>query len=61
VDDTDMIEAVRLVADTLGLLLEPAGAAGVAAIRRHDIPGERLSAILTGHGLPPNLVGRVWS
>jgi threonine dehydratase len=56
-----MIEAVRLVADTLGLLLEPAGAAGVAAIRRHDFPGERLSAILTGHGLPPNLVGKVWS
>jgi threonine dehydratase len=60
VDDADIIEAMRLVADTLGVLLEPAGAAGVAAIRRHDIPGERLAAILTGHGLPPYLVGKVW-
>jgi threonine dehydratase len=60
VDDADMIEAMRLVADTLGLLLEPAGAAGIAAIRRHDIPGERLTVVLTGHGLPPQLVGEVW-
>jgi threonine dehydratase len=60
VDDADIIEAVRSVADTLGLLLEPAGAAGVAAIRRHDIPGERLAAILTGHGLQPQLVREVW-
>ena len=60
VDDAEIIEAMRLVADTLGLLLEPAGAAGIAAIRRRDIPGERLAAVLTGHGLPPQLVGEVW-
>jgi threonine dehydratase len=52
VDDADMIEAMRTVADTLGILLEPAGAAGVAAIRRHDLAGERMAVLLTGQGVP---------
>jgi threonine dehydratase len=55
VDDADMVEAMRIVADTLGILVEPAGAAGVAAILRHDIPGERLAVLLTGQGLPAAL------
>ena len=55
VDDADMIEAMRIVADALGTLLEPAGAAGVAAILRHEIEGERLGVLLTGHGLPAAL------
>jgi threonine dehydratase len=48
VDDEEMLSAARLIAETLGLLVEPAGAAGIAAIRRHAPPGERLAAILTG-------------
>jgi threonine dehydratase len=48
VDDGEMLSAARLIAETLGLLVEPAGAAGIASIRRHAPPGERLAAILTG-------------
>jgi threonine dehydratase len=59
VDDADMVEAMRIVADTLGILVEPAGAAGVAAILRHDIPGERLAVLLTGQGLPAALRAEV--
>jgi threonine dehydratase len=52
VDDTDMIEAMGTIADALGILAEPAGAAGVAAVRRHGFAGDRLAVIVTGQGLP---------
>jgi threonine dehydratase len=48
VDDVEMMSAARLIAETLGLLVEPAAAAGIAAIRRHDPGGERVAAVLTG-------------
>src|SRR5207249_2313952 len=35
VDDDDLRAAQRLVAESLGVLVEPAGAAGVAALARH--------------------------
>jgi threonine dehydratase len=44
---------MRLAANTLGLLLEPAGAAGLAAIKVGDLPGERIATILTGSNLRP--------
>ena len=52
VDDADLRAAVELVAASLGLLLEPAGAAGIAALARHDaaVAGERVAVILTGSG-----------
>ena len=52
VDDEDLRAAMDLIAETLGLLVEPAGAAGVAALRRHGrrIEGERVAALLTGAG-----------
>jgi threonine dehydratase len=52
VEDADMIDAMRLAAHCLGILLEPAGAAGIAAIRRHDLDGERFAVLLTGQGVP---------
>jgi threonine dehydratase len=51
VDDGALLEAMRLAATTLGLLLEPAGAAGLAAIARHRLPGDNLATILTGGNL----------
>lgn len=51
VDDNDMLEGMRLAANTLGLLLEPAGAAGLAAIKVGSLPGERVATILTGSNL----------
>jgi threonine dehydratase len=50
VDDDDLRDAMTLIADSLGVLVEPAGAAGVAALRRYgaEIPGERVAVVLTG-------------
>jgi threonine dehydratase len=50
VDDDDLREAMELVADSLGVLVEPAGAAGVAALRRHGaaLAGDRVAVLLTG-------------
>jgi threonine dehydratase len=55
VGDEDLRHAVELVTDCVGVLVEPAGAAGVAALLRHGdkLPGERLAVILTGEGVPP--------
>jgi threonine dehydratase len=57
VDDEEMLSAARLIAETLGLLVEPAGAAGIAAVRRHDPTGERVAAILTGSDPRADVVG----
>jgi threonine dehydratase len=52
VDDDDLRRAMELVAGTLGVLVEPAGAAGVAALARHaeTIPGDSVAVLLTGAG-----------
>jgi threonine dehydratase len=54
VDDADLGAAMALVARATGLLVEPAGAAGVAALARHraSIPGARVAVLLTGAGAP---------
>jgi threonine dehydratase len=50
VDDDELRAAQRLIADSLGLLVEPAGAAGVAALARHGhrLPAGRAAVLLTG-------------
>jgi threonine dehydratase len=50
VDDDEIRAAMALIADSLGVLVEPAGAAGVAALSRHSeqLPGERIAVLLTG-------------
>ncbi|MDR2988140.1 MAG: pyridoxal-phosphate dependent enzyme [Nocardiopsaceae bacterium] len=48
VDDNDIRVAMALIADTIGVLVEPSGAAGVAAVQRHQVPGERIAVLLTG-------------
>jgi threonine dehydratase len=52
VDDDDLRSAIRLIAENLGVLVEPAGAAGVAALRRYadELAGERIGVLLTGAG-----------
>jgi threonine dehydratase len=54
VDDDDLRSATRLIAESLGVLVEPAGAAGVAALRRYadQLAGERIGVLLTGAGSP---------
>jgi threonine dehydratase len=50
VDDDDIRIAMALVAESMGVLVEPAGAAGVAALARHPktLTGERAAVLLTG-------------
>jgi threonine dehydratase len=50
VDDDDLRTAMTLIAESLGVLVEPAGAAGVAALARHSekVTGERVAVLLTG-------------
>lgn len=59
VDDEAMFVAMRTALDTLGVLAEPAGAAGLAAIATHDLPGEVLATVVTGANVSPALSGDV--
>ena len=54
VDDDDIRAAMALIADTIGVLVEPSGAAGVAAVQRHSLPGERIAVLLTGAAERPD-------
>ncbi len=57
VDDDDLRPAQQLILDTLGVVVEPAGAAGVAALTRHGkrLPLGPTAVLLTGAGTPqPN-------
>jgi threonine synthase len=51
VSDEEIIAAWLELAATEGLFCEPSSAAGLAAIRRGDVPGTRLAVTITGHGL----------
>ena len=59
VDDAALLRAMKTAARTLGLMLEPAGAAGLAAISAHKIPGERLATVLTGGNIHPDLAAKL--
>lgn len=48
VDDADLLDAVDLASRCLGIVLEPAGAAGLAALTVHDLPGSLPATVLTG-------------
>jgi threonine dehydratase len=54
VDDDDLRAAQQLILDTLGIAVEPAGAAGVAALARHGerLPAGRTAVLLSGAGTP---------
>jgi threonine dehydratase len=54
VDDDDLRRAQRLIVDTVGVAVEPAGAAGVAALARHGerFDARRVAVFLTGAGAP---------
>lgn len=48
VSDEEILAAMHLAARTLGVLLEPAGASGLAAIANREIPGDLVATVLTG-------------
>jgi threonine synthase len=51
VDDDEIVAAWRELAQLEGLFCEPSSAAGLAAVRRGAVPGDRLVLTITGHGL----------
>jgi len=51
VSDEEIVEAWRELARLEGLFCEPSSAAGLAAVRRGAVAGERLALTITGHGL----------
>jgi threonine dehydratase len=50
VSDLEIVEAMRLLHRDAGVVVEPAGAAGIAAIakRRDELAGKRVATPLTG-------------
>lgn len=61
VSDEQMLEAMRIAVSKLGILLEPSGAAGLAAIRVHQIAGDPIATILTGSNIRPELIAKILS
>jgi threonine dehydratase len=61
VTDEDLIAAMRMLQMDAGLLVEPAGAAGLAAIvkRKTDFAGKRVAMILTGGNVTEDQI-RQW-
>lgn len=61
VDDADIIAAMRLLFTTAGLLAEPSGAAGIAAIMAHAerFRGRRVAAVICGSNLTEEQV-KAW-
>jgi threonine dehydratase len=58
VGDDDMLAAMRLLVDRAGLLTEPSGAAGIAALMAHRarFGGASVAALITGSNLDPGLL-----
>jgi threonine synthase len=49
--DDEIVGAWRLLAETEGLFCEPSSAAGLVALLRGEVEGERIVVTITGHGL----------
>jgi len=59
VDDAAMRRGVQTVASALGLLLEPSGASGIAAIAGGKISGGQIATVLTGSNVHPKLAAEL--
>ena len=59
VSDEELLAAVRRMILGAHLLVEPSGAAGLAAALREDLRGKRVVVIATGANITPELFARV--
>jgi threonine dehydratase len=50
----DLVHAMHIVRETLGVLAEPAGVAGIAALARHNLPGGIAATVITGANADPD-------
>jgi len=51
VSDDELVAAWRALAEEEGLFCEPSSGAGLAAVLRGDVEGDRIVVTITGHGL----------
>jgi len=59
IDDTQLREALRTARDTIGLILEPSGALGIAAALQHRDAGRAPAAIVTGSNFSADLLAEL--
>jgi threonine dehydratase len=61
VSDDTMLAAMRLLAERAGVLAEPSGAAGIAALMEHRarFQGAAVVSVITGSNLDPKLLPRL--
>ena len=59
IDDAKLREALRIARDTIGLILEPSGALGIAAALHHRNPGRKPAAIVTGSNFSTDLLAEL--
>jgi threonine dehydratase len=61
VSEEGMIAAIRLLIERAGLVTEPSGAAGVAALMEHGdrFRGQSVASVITGSNLDPRLFPRL--
>jgi threonine dehydratase len=59
IDDAQLREALRIARDTIGLILEPSGALGIAAALRYRNPGHKPAAIVTGSNFSAELLAEL--
>jgi threonine synthase len=50
-DDDELVSAWKTLASTEGLFCEPSSAAGLVAVLRGEVEGDRVVVTITGHGL----------
>lgn len=59
VDDEQIRAALRITRDTVGLILEPSGALGIAAALHHQIPGSKPATVVTGSNFSAGLLAEL--
>lgn len=59
IDDAQLREALRIARDTIGLILEPSGALGIAAALQHRNPGQKPATIVTGSNFSADLLAEL--
>ncbi len=61
VSDAEMIEGMRALFSDAGLVVEPAGAAGIAAVKKlsGELSGKRVAVIVTGSNISPDAFERL--
>jgi len=61
VSDAEMIEGMRALYSDAGLVVEPAGAAGIAAVKKlsGELAGKRVAVIITGGNITPDAFERL--